>query len=86
MGSIRNISVGLPVKDGHDHTEFVPKNKAKKYKTDRWCFDRVVFLKDKKTGKTITQQRIFTILAGGEDYHQLPEEPDMYLEDCELTW
>lgn len=63
MGSIRNIAVGLPVKDGHDHTEFVPKNKAKKYKTDRWCFDRVVFLKDKKTGKTITQQRIFTILG-----------------------
>ncbi|PZE94084.1 hypothetical protein DEI95_05425 [Curtobacterium sp. MCBD17_008] len=46
-----------------DHKVFVPKNPAKKYKTDRWCYDRDVFLKDKRTGKTVKTKKIKVIMG-----------------------
>jgi hypothetical protein len=46
-----------------DHKVFVPKNKKKGYKTDRWCYNRIVFLKNKKTGQVIKKKNVFVIMG-----------------------
>ena len=46
-----------------DSQVFVPKNPKKNYKTDRWCFNRIVYLKNKKTGQVVKKKNVFVIMG-----------------------